>query len=150
MTDFDLPMGRDAIMRVLPHRPPFLYVDTIEELVPGKSVVATLYVDPAWTLFEGHFPGEPVMPGVIILEATAQAGAVPLLVEPEFAGRLPLFAGANKIRFKRPVRPGETLRLEVDIQWVRRGIGLGVGTVSVGDATVATGEITFALRDMTG
>lgn len=139
-------MGPDEIMKVLPHRPPFLYVDTIEELDPGKRVVGSLFVDPEWPLFAGHFPGRPVMPGVLILEAVAQVGAVTLLVQPELAGKIPMFAGADKVRFKQPVLPGDTLRLEVDIQWFRRGIGMGTGGVRVGDATVLTGEIIFALK----
>lgn len=108
----DYPAGRDIIERVLPHRDPFIWVSRIIECMPGESVVAELYVDPTLPLFEGHFPGHPVFPGVLLMEALAQAGSFAVMVSPENQGRLGFFGAMDNVRFRRQVEPGQTVRLE--------------------------------------
>src|SRR5690554_5155746 len=101
------------IQKIIPHRYPFLLVDRIIQLEEGKSAVGIKNVSGNEPFFQGHFPNYPVMPGVLIMEALAQVGAVVLLKMPEFAGRIPLFAGMDKVKFRRQVIPGDQLRLEV-------------------------------------
>ena len=124
-------LGAVEIQRIIPHRYPFLLVDRVVELEPGQRAVGIKNVTMGDPFFQGHFPGYPVMPGVLIVEALAQVGAVGLLTTDQFKGQLALFAGIEKVRFKRQVKPGDTLRLEVDLGQVRRGIGTGTGTATV-------------------
>jgi 3-hydroxyacyl-[acyl-carrier-protein] dehydratase len=140
------PFGRETIEAILPHRDPFLLLDDVLELVPGHRVVARREVraDDWW--FAGHFPGRPVMPGVLIVEAMAQAGAVAVLVEEENRGRIAFFAGIDDCRFKRIVEPGDELTLTCEIDQVRGPVGRGKATARVGDALAARGTLTFAVE----
>lgn len=134
-----------AIQRIIPHRYPFLLVDRVIDLKPGQRAVGVKNVSMSDPFFQGHFPGYPVMPGVLIVEALAQVGAVALLTTDEYAGQLALFAGIDNVRFKRQVKPGDTLRLEVELNQVRRGIGSGSGTATVDGQLACRGEFMFAL-----
>lgn len=140
-------MDIKEIMEVLPHRYPFLLVDRIEEVVPGTKAVGIKNVSANEPYFQGHFPGFPVMPGVLVIEAMAQVGAVAVLSMPDFAGKLALFAGIDKARFRRQVVPGDVLRLEVELLKVRSSLGKGKATATVDGATVAEAEIMFAIVD---
>jgi len=139
-------LDRDAIMKIIPHRDPFLLVDRIDEFEPGVSAVGELDVNDGMFWVPGHFPDYAVMPGVLIVEACAQVGAVALLSLPENAGRIAFFAGIDKVRFKRQVRPGDTLRMECEITKRRGPIGFGTARASVGDELACTGELMFAIQ----
>jgi 3-hydroxyacyl-[acyl-carrier-protein] dehydratase len=140
------PFGRDVIESILPHRAPFLLVDEVTELEPGRRVVASREVraDDWW--FPGHFPERPVMPGVLIVEAMAQTGAVAVLVEEQNRGKIAFFAGIDDCRFKRIVEPGDTLTLACEIDVVRGPIGRGKATAHVGEELAARGTLTFAVE----
>jgi 3-hydroxyacyl-[acyl-carrier-protein] dehydratase len=140
------PFGRDVIETILPHRPPFLLIDEVVELEPGKRVVAQRAVRPDDWWFPGHFPQRPVMPGVLIVEAMAQAGAVAVLVEEENRGKIAFFAGIDDCRFKRVVVPGDVLTLTCEIEAVRGPIGRGKATAFVAEALAARGTLTFAVE----
>ena len=150
MTESDQNEGVDAegIQRILPHRYPFLLVDRIIELTPPHRAVGIKQVTVNEPFFQGHFPGYPVMPGVLIVEAIAQVGGVAVLSAEDYRDKLALFAGIDNVRFKRQVRPGDTLRLEVELQQIRRGIGMGSGTATVEGDLACRGDIMFALVDM--
>jgi len=139
------PFGRETIEQILPHRPPFLLLDEVVELEPGARVVARKRVTDDDCA--GHFPGNPIMPGVKMVEALAQAGAVAVLAEEENAGRLALFAGIDDVRFKRIVRPGDELTLECTLEAVRGPIGRGKARATVGDELAVRGTLTFAVRE---
>lgn len=140
------PFGRAEIETILPHRDPFLLLDEVLELEAGRRVVAryTVRADAWW--FPGHFPDRPVMPGVLIVEAMAQAGAVAVLVEEENRGRIAFFAGIDGCRFKRVVEPGDVLTLTCEIDQVRGPIGRGKATAHVDGALAARGTLTFAVE----
>ena len=138
-------MDRAQIEATIPHRDPFVMIDSVSDLDPGKTIVASYFVAPDHDYFKGHFPGNPVMPGVLIVESIAQAGAVCMLSTPEFAGRTAYFAGIDKVRFKRKVVPGDTLRLEVSIGRMRGRIGFGTGKAFVGDELAVAADIMFAI-----
>lgn len=140
----------EQIMEIIPHRPPFLLIDRITELEPGTRAVGLKQVTINEPFFQGHFPGQPVMPGVLQIEALAQVGAVLILSQPENRGKLALFARINEVRFRQPVTPGDTLRLEVSLIKVRSSIGKGKGVASVDGVVVTEGEFTFALADPQG
>ncbi len=136
----------EEIMAILPHRPPFLLVDRILEIDDTRAV-GIKNVTMNEPFFVGHFPSRPVMPGVLIVEALAQIGAVALLRQPEYAGKLAFFAGIDDVRFKKPVVPGDTLELEVKLEAVRRRIGKGHGIARVEGKIVAEGDLMFAIVD---
>ncbi len=140
------PFGRDEIESILPHRAPFLLLDEVVALVPGERVSATYRVPEDGWWFAGHFPQRPVMPGVLIVEAMAQTGAVAVLAEEENRGRIAFFAGIDDCRFKRVVSPGETLSLVCEIDQVRGPIGRGKATAHVGAELAARGTLTFAVE----
>jgi 3-hydroxyacyl-[acyl-carrier-protein] dehydratase len=133
------------IQDILPHRYPFLLVDRLLEVVPGERAAGLKNVTINEPFFQGHFPGQPIMPGVLIVEAMAQVGAAALLTMPENRGRLALFTGIDNLRFKRQVVPGDTLRLELEIIKMRGPVGKGRGTANVDGKVAATGELMFAL-----
>lgn len=133
------------IQQIIPHRYPFLLVDRIIELEAGQRAVGIKNVTIDEHFFAGHFPTYPVMPGVLIVEAIAQVGAVALLSLDQYKGQLAFFAGINNVRFKRQVKPGDTLRLEVELSQVRRNIGTGSGTATVDGEVACKGEFMFAL-----
>jgi len=139
-------MDIDEIKEIIPHRYPFLLVDRIEEVTEGKGAVGYKNVSANEEFFTGHFPDYPVMPGVLIVEALAQVGAVALLSLEENKGKIALFAGIDKVRFKRQVRPGDVLRLEVEIIKTRGPIGFGEAKATVGDELACTGELMFAIK----
>jgi 3-hydroxyacyl-[acyl-carrier-protein] dehydratase len=143
---FRTPFGRDVIEQILPHRDPFLLVDEVTELEPGRRVVARRSVDAGDWWFPGHFPDRPVMPGVLIVEAMAQTGAVAVLSEEENRGRLALFAGIDGVRFKRIVEPGDELELTCDLEKVRGPIGKGRAEARVDGELAARGVLTFAVE----
>ena len=133
------------IMDILPHRQPFLLIDTVEELEPGVRAVATKNVTFNEPYFAGHFPGNPVMPGVLIVEALAQTGAVAILSQPEWKGKTAYFAGIDKARFKQKVVPGDVLTLETEIIKIKGQIGIGKAVARVNGKLACSAELTFAI-----
>ena len=140
-------MQVNEIMKRIPHRYPFLLVDRVLELEPGKRGVGIKNVTVNEPFFQGHFPGIPIMPGVLMIEAMAQLGAVVVLGTPENQGKLALFVGIDNVRFRRQVVPGDQLRIEVEITRLRGTIGKGQGKAFVEGEVAAEGEIMFALVD---
>ncbi len=138
-------MNVEEIMSIIPHRYPFLLIDKIEEMVPGEKVVAVKNVTMNEAFFQGHFPGRPVMPGVLIIEAMAQAGAVAILSMEEYKGKTALFGAIDKAKFRKQVVPGDVLRLEVSIIKLKTNAGIGKGIAYVGDKKAAEGEFTFLI-----
>ena len=138
-------MSIQEIKEIIPHRYPMLLVDRIEELEEGKRVVAKKNVTINEPFFQGHIPHEPVMPGVLIVEAMAQAGAVALLSLPDFRGKTAYFGGLDKAKFRKKVTPGDTLILEVEILKVKSAAGIGKGIAYVDGKKVAEAELTFMI-----
>jgi 3-hydroxyacyl-[acyl-carrier-protein] dehydratase len=135
------------IQQLIPHRPPFLLIDRILELEPGKRAVGLKNVTINEPFFVGHFPSYPVMPGVLIVEALAQVASVVMMALPANKGKLGLFAGIDEFRFRGQVKPGDTLILELEVTRLKGPIAKGRGTARVGDIVVAEGELMFALSD---
>ncbi|MGI6492378.1 MAG: 3-hydroxyacyl-ACP dehydratase FabZ [Pelotomaculum sp.] len=138
-------MDINQIQSVLPHRYPFLLVDRIVEVEEGHKVVGLKNVTINEAFFQGHYPGNPVMPGVLIIEAMAQVGATLLLLMPGFAGKTPLFAGIDKARFRRQVVPGDQLRLEVELLKLRSRVGKSYAVAYVDGEIAAEAELMFAI-----
>jgi len=134
-----------AIQEIIPHRYPFLLIDKIESLESGKSAVGYKNVTMNEYFFQGHFPQEPVMPGVLIVEALAQVGAVAILSEEKYKGKIAYFAGINNLKFRQKVVPGDVLRLEVEIIKVKGPIGIGKAIATVDGKKAVEGELTFAI-----
>ncbi len=135
----------EDLVALLPHRPPFLFVDSVDQCTPGQSVLARYRVRGDEELLGGHFPGNPILPGVIQLEALAQAGAIAVLADERFKDRLPLFGGVEKARFRRMVRPGDELVLEVALERLSVRGGWGRATASVEGASACEARLLFAL-----
>ncbi|MGL6105552.1 3-hydroxyacyl-ACP dehydratase FabZ [Romboutsia sp.] len=135
----------DQIKELIPHRYPFLLVDKVIELEIGKRAVGIKNVTANEPFFQGHFPEYPIMPGVLIIESMAQVGAVAMMSMEENKGKLGVFAGIDKVRFKKEVRPGDTLKIEVEMLSVRRNIGKATGKAYVEEELVCSGELMFAL-----
>ncbi|HET7056178.1 MAG TPA: 3-hydroxyacyl-ACP dehydratase FabZ [Thermomicrobiales bacterium] len=142
---YQAPLDAVEIMKIIPHRYPFLLVDRIDELEAGKRAVGVKNVSMGEPFFQGHFPDYPVMPGVLIVEALAQVGAVAMLVMEEYQGKIAFFAGLDNVRFKRQVKPGDTLRLEVELGQIRRNIGTGTAIATVNGEVACKGEFMFAI-----
>lgn len=138
-------LDREGIMSIIPHRDPFLLVDRIESYDPGVSAVGYLDVREDMFWVPGHFPDYAVMPGVLVVEACAQVGAVAMLSLAENQGKIALFGGIDRVRFKRQVRPGETLKMECTINRRRGPIGFGAARATVGDEIACAGELMFAI-----
>lgn len=138
-------MDIKEIMDIIPHRQPFLLIDRVEKIVEGESVLAIKNLSYNEPFFAGHFPGEPVMPGVLIVEAMAQAGAVAILAMDEFKGKTAYFGGIKNAKFKQKVVPGDVLRLEVKIEKLKKNAGIGQGVAYVGDKVAAQAEIIFMI-----
>lgn len=140
-------LGREQIEEILPHRDPFLFLDEVTVLEPGARVVARKQVREDEWFLTGHFPGRPIMPGVIIVEAMAQCGAVAVLADEANRGKLALFAGIDGVRFKRMVLPGDELELTCELERMRGPVGRGKATATVDGELAARGTLMFAVTD---
>ena len=138
-------LNKEEIKKIIPQREPFLMIDEVEEFVPGESAIAYKNVDESEWYFKGHFPGNPILPGVLICESLAQTGAIAILSMEENKGKNALFGGIDKMRFKKQVIPGDRLKLEVKIIKRKGPIGIGEAIATVDGKVVAKGELTFAL-----
>jgi 3-hydroxyacyl-[acyl-carrier-protein] dehydratase len=146
-TEFNVNFGVKEIQKIIPHRYPFLLIDKVTYMEPGKKVTAYKNVTMNEYFFQGHFPEEPVMPGVLIIEALAQAGAVAILSQENFKGKIAFFGGINKAKFRKKVVPGDTLRLEVEIVKIKGPAGIGNAVAYVDDKKAAEAEIMFMIGD---
>ena len=138
-------LSKEKIKRIIPQREPFLMIDEVEEYISGEMAIAYKNVNESEWYFKGHFPGNPIMPGVLITEALAQTGAVAILSLEENKGKNALFGGIDKMKFKKMVTPGDRLKLEVRIIKKKGPIGVGEGIATVNGDVVAKGELTFAV-----
>lgn len=133
------------IMEIIPHRYPFILIDAIEELEPGVRAVGVKNVTMNEYFFQGHFPAEPVMPGVLIIEALAQVGAVSILSKEEFKGKIAYFGGINNAKFKKKVIPGDTLKLEIEMTSLKGPVGMGKAKATVNGVLAASADLIFAV-----
>ena len=138
-------LNKEEIEKIIPQRDPFLMIDRVENYIPGETSTAYKDVKETEYYFKGHFPGNPIMPGVLIVESLAQTGAVAILSMEENKGKNALFGGIDKLRFKKQVVPGETLKLEVKIIKRKGPIGIGEAIATVDGKVAAKGELTFAI-----
>lgn len=141
-------LDHEAVMATIPHRAPMLLVDTVEDLVPGERITAKFYVDSDREIFRGHFPGEPVLPGVYSVECMAQTADILLLSLPRYAGKIPLFLGIDKVRFRRKILPGDTLEIQAVMASERqeKAIATCSANVYVEGELAASGDVTLAMR----
>jgi len=144
----EVQLNHDQVMAIIPHRDPMLLIDEVSELVPGERVVASFYVDPAREIFKGHFPGDPVLPGVYTVEASAQATDLVLMTKPDYAGKIPLFLGINNVKFRKKILPGDTLEIHAEIltQRPEKAIATCKCTVYTAGDLAAESEVTIAMR----
>ncbi|MBU7454927.1 3-hydroxyacyl-ACP dehydratase FabZ [Leuconostoc fallax] len=140
-------LNTQQIQEILPHRYPMLMLDTVEELEPGERAVAIKNISINEEIFQGHFPGNPTFPGALTVEALAQTGAVALLSLPEFKGKTAYFGGIKKARYRKMVRPGDQLRLEVKLDRLRGNVGSGKGIAYIDGKKATTAELTFIVGD---
>lgn len=133
------------VMEIIPNRFPIFFIDRVDELIPGEHVVCTKNVTINEHIFQGHFPGEPVLPGVFIVEALAQAGSIPLLQLDSFKGKTAYLGGLNKVKFRQKVVPGDVLKLQVDIVKLKSNAGIGRGQAFVDNKKVCEVEMTFII-----
>jgi len=138
-------LNKREIENILPHRDPFLFVDEITDVVPGEYANGLKHVSGDEYYFKGHFPGNPIMPGVILVETLAQVGAVMMLTLEKFKGKIALFAGIDKVRFKRIVKPGDLLEIKVKIINLKLNIGKGIGEARVGGELACSAELLFSI-----
>ncbi len=138
-------LNKEQIKEIIPQREPFLMIDEVEEYIPGESCIAYKNVNENEYYFKGHFPENPIMPGVLIVEALAQTGAVAILSMKENKGKNALFGGIDKLRFKRQVVPGDKLKLEMKIIKKKGPVGIGEAIATVDGKIAVKGELTFAL-----
>ena len=141
-------LTHEEVKNILPHRDPMLLIDTVQELIPGERVTASFRVDPDREIFRGHFPGDPVLPGVYSVECMAQTADILLLSSERYAGKIPLFLGINNVRFLRKILPGDTI--EIRAKLISERIEKAIATCSAeiynhGELT-ATGDVTLAMR----
>lgn len=138
-------LNKEEIKQIIPQREPFLMIDEVENYVPGESAIAYKQVKEEEYYFQGHFPGNPIMPGVLMVEALAQTGAIAILSMKENQGKNALFGGIDKLRFKKKVVPGDTIKLEVKIIKKKGAIGIGEAIATVDGKVAVKGELTFAI-----
>ncbi len=138
-------LNKEEIKKIIPQREPFLMIDEVENYIPGESAIAYKNVSEEEYYFKGHFPGNPIMPGVLLVEALAQTGAVAILSMEENKGKNALFGGIDKLKFKKQVVPGDRLKLEVKIIKKKGPIGIGEAIATVNDKIAVKGELTFAI-----
>ena len=138
-------LDKEQIKQIIPQREPFLMIDEVENYIPGESAIAYKNVSEDEYYFKGHFPGNPIMPGVLIVEALAQTGAVAILSMSENQGKNALFGGIDKLKFKMQVKPGDKLKLEVKIIKKKGPVGVGEAIATVAGKIAAKGELTFAI-----
>lgn len=138
-------LNQEQIKKIIPQREPFLMIDEVEEYIPGESCIAYKNVSADEYYFQGHFPGNPIMPGVLMVEALAQTGAVAILSVPENQGKNALFGGIDKLKFKKQVVPGDRLKLKVKIIKKKGPIGIGEAIATVDGKVAVKGELTFAI-----
>ena len=141
-------LDQKQIMEIIPHRPPMLLVDRVLELVPGERCISTFYVDPTREIFKGHFPGDPVLPGVYTVEATAQTADILLLSAERYAGKIPLFLGINNVRFLKKILPGDTIEIHAKMasERVEKAIATCSAEVYNHGELAVTGDVTLAMR----
>ena len=138
-------LNKKEIEQIIPHRDPFLFLDEITDYIPGEYAKGLKYISKDEYYFMGHFPGNPIMPGVIIVETLAQVGAVMMLTLEKFKGKMVLFAGIDKVRFKKVVKPGDVLNLEVRVSNVRLNVGKGIGKATVNGELICSAELLFSI-----
>ena len=141
-------LNHQQVMDIIPHRDPMLLIDEVSALVPGESIVASFWVDPQREIFKGHFPEEPVLPGVYTVEATAQAADILLMSKPVYAGKIPLFLGINNVKFRKKIVPGDTIEIHAKLHSEReeKGIATCACQVFVAGELAAETEVTLAMR----